>query len=223
MADTLYYIRKCCLRLFFWNDGKDCTFPSTCTPARGNGCGAGSSCRCRRTSPEICPSSAGYRFRWFCLYPWYALFYDCKDNALSLICSLASVGWMRLDGCGRLDMFGKNRYICDSQFKVMSRTMKYLAMPVLSLYILLTAGIGTHECRCCGSVGLVLPWFIAMIGDDASCGGQDGLQPVADAVSLPCFPDLAVAESVLPGTAAFCGVPALPPSLILSKISQYRL
>ena len=26
MADTLYYIRKGCLRLFFWNDGKDCTF-----------------------------------------------------------------------------------------------------------------------------------------------------------------------------------------------------
>ncbi len=146
-------------------------------------------------------------------------------------------------------MFGKNRYICDSQFKVMSRTMKYLTIPVLSLYILLTAGIGTHVCRCCGSVGLVLPWFIAMIGDDDSCGGQecasccstevytieddfcprtddslaDGLQPVADAVSLPCFPDLAVAESVLPGTAAFSGFPAIPPRLILSKISQYRL
>lgn len=26
VADTLYYIRKGCLRLFFWNDGKDCTF-----------------------------------------------------------------------------------------------------------------------------------------------------------------------------------------------------
>ena len=26
VADTLYYIRKGCLRLFFWNDGKDITF-----------------------------------------------------------------------------------------------------------------------------------------------------------------------------------------------------
>lgn len=26
VADTLYFIRKGCLRLFFWNDGKDITF-----------------------------------------------------------------------------------------------------------------------------------------------------------------------------------------------------